>query len=354
MTASDLAIVTCWPPSVATGSGTAVAQHGLTDALARAGAHATLLATSSFAASWPDIARRMIQNALRMPDLRRYRAVLGVDGEGWLWAGRNPDRPYIALSKAVLVDVIPFEGVYWRALLTVQAQWEAAAARRARAVIAASAYAAGRLSDGYGIPRERIEIVPEPFDFERWSARLPRLGEGRAREPIVLAVGHSYPRKNLSSLLHAWPAVAQQRPDARLVIVGHGPEQEKLHYLALGQSTVNLLGHVTFEELQELYARAQVLCHPSLQENFGIAVVEGLASGLGVVVHQQPAVMETVAGIPGTWVADARSPERLAAALLEALDGPPAWPAERLDGLRARLDPATVGRQVLRIVERVS
>ena len=74
-----------------------------------------------------------------MPDLRGYRAVLGVDGEGWLWARRNPDRPYIALSKAVLVDVIPFEGAYWRGLLTVQAWWEASAAPRARAVRAAPA-----------------------------------------------------------------------------------------------------------------------------------------------------------------------------------------------------------------------
>src|SRR5689334_6781517 len=93
----ELAVVTCWPPSVATGSGTAVAQHGLTDALARAGARATMLATSSFAASWPGVARRLARNAFRMPRLGRYRAVLGVDGEGWLWAGRNPGRPYVAL-----------------------------------------------------------------------------------------------------------------------------------------------------------------------------------------------------------------------------------------------------------------
>jgi glycosyltransferase involved in cell wall biosynthesis len=346
----EIGVVTCWPPSVATGSGTAVAQHGLTDALARAGARATMLATSNFAATWPGLASRFARNAVAMPSLHRYRAILGVDGEGWLWAGRNPRRPYVALSKAVLCDVIPFEGPYWRGLLTVQAWWEAAGARRARAVIAASEYAAGRLAQGYGIARRKIQIVPEPFDFDRWSARLPTA----EREPIVLAVGHAYPRKNLASLLRAWPEVARRRTDARLVVVGHGPEQERLQQLALGQHSVDLLGHVGFDELQDLYACAQVFCHPSLQENFGIAVVEGLASGLGVVVHQQPAVMETVDAIPGTWVADARSPSRLASALLEALEGPPVWPPDRLDGLRARLDPAAVGRQIRAIVESVS
>src|SRR5262249_17465600 len=161
-----------------------VAQHGLTDALARANARATMLATSSFAASWPGIARRLARNAFGMPDLRRYRAVLGVDGEGWLWARRHPRRPYVALSNAGLCDVPPVGGGYWGGLLAVQAWWGAAAARWAGAVIAASEYAAGRLAAGYGIPRRKIQVVPEPFDFDRWSTRLPSV----QREPIVLAV----------------------------------------------------------------------------------------------------------------------------------------------------------------------
>jgi glycosyltransferase involved in cell wall biosynthesis len=191
--------------------------------------------------------------------------------------------------------------------------------------------------------------VPEPFDFDRWRARLPAAD----REPIVLAVGHAYPRKNYAALLQAWPAVARQRPDVRLVMVGHGPEQATLQVLAADQPTVNLRGHVPFDELQRLYAQARVFCHPSLQENFGIAVVEALAAGLGVVVHQQPAVVESVDGIPGTWVTNTRSPAQLSSALLEALDGPPSWPDSRLDGLRARLDPATVGRQFRTVVENV-
>jgi glycosyltransferase involved in cell wall biosynthesis len=137
------------------------------------------------------------------------------------------------------------------------------------------------------------------------------------------------------------------------VMVGHGPEQAELRRLASELPSVELLGHVPFERLQRLYAQARVFCHPSLQENFGIAVVEALASGLGVVAHQQPAVMETVAGRPGAWVADTTSAEALSATLLEALDGPPSWDDARLCGLRARLDPALVGRQLRAIIESV-
>jgi glycosyltransferase involved in cell wall biosynthesis len=334
---------------VATGSGTAVAQHGLTDALARADARATVLATSTFAGSWLGIVKRFLRNAFAMPDLRGYQAVLGVDGEGWLWQRRHRAPPYVALSKAVLVDVWPFEGSHWRRLLKVQGRWEADAARRARAVITASAFAANRLAQGYGVPREKIQVVPEPFDFGRWQGRLP----SAEREPVVLAVGHAYPRKNYGAVLRAWPGVVQQRPDARLVMVGHGPEQVGLRRLASGLPSVALLGHVPFDRLQRLYAQARVFCHPSLQENFGIAVVEALASGLGVVVHRQPAVLETVNDVAGTWATDTTSPEALSAALLAALDGPPSWGDDRLEGLRARLDPAAVGRQVRAIVESV-
>jgi len=343
----QLAVVTCWPPSVATGSGTAVAQHGLAAALARADATLTTLPTSSFASSWPGILRRAFRNAVQMPNLHRYDAVLGVDGEGWLWSRRHPQRPYIALTKAVLCDIIQFERGTIRNVLKVQAGWEAASARRARAVVTASAYAADRLAAGYGVPREKVAVVPEPFDFGRWQGQLPPA----APEPLVLAVGHAYPRKNYGALVRAWATVARERPDARLVLVGYGPETPALRRLAAALPSVEFLGHVSFRDLLALYARAQVFCHPSLQENFGIAVVEGLASGLGVVVHQQPAVVETVTGIPGTWVTDTRDPTRFSAALLEALNGPPRWPDDRLDGLRARLDPAAVGRQMRAIVE---
>lgn len=334
-------MATCWPPSVAVGSGTAVAQRGLAAALARAGVGCEVVHTSRFASSWAGLVRRAWLNRRQRARFGAYRCLVGVDGEGWPWAQGARSAPYVAACKAVLGDVLPFERLPVCVILGVQACWERRAALAADAVVAASAYARGRLQALYGVPAARLCVIPEPFDVEGWRQALP----AREREPLVLAVGHAYPRKNYGALLAAWPAVLRRHPRARLALVAGGPERERLRRRAAGLEGVVVAAHLPYAHLRDLYARASVFCHPSLQENFGIAVIEGLAAGLGLVAHRQPAVLENVSGLPGVWSVDARAPGHLAAALAEALGHPAPWPAERLAGVQARLDPARVGAQ---------
>jgi glycosyltransferase involved in cell wall biosynthesis len=313
------------------------------DALRMVGAQADLIYTSRFATTERELGERRRLNAALTFD--GCDAVLGIDGEGWLWA---PQRkvPYVAFCEAVLIEVLPFEDAASAELLRVQAEWEAAAARQADAVVARSAFAAGRVASAYGVPPSRIVTLPIPFDFDAWQNALPAL----AKAPLVLAVGHLYPRKNYAALLDAWRIVARTRTDARLVIVGDGPERARLHRAAKDLPSVTLAGHLPFGRLLELYARAGVFCHPSLQENFGIAPVEGLASGANVVLHEHPALLENAAGLPGVWAVDARRPENLARALVDALAAP-APPAERLQGLRAKLDPLSIGLRLKELIQ---
>jgi len=337
-----IAILSCWPPSVAAGSGTTVSQNRLVQALAQAGIEAEVLHTSRFATSPAGIEERRRLNAELGSGLEPYEAVLGIDGEGWLWAAKQRHTPYIAFCEAVLVEVLPFEDAASTELLRIQAGWEAAAAQSADAVVARSAFAAGRVAAAYDVPRGRITILPIPFDVDAWQASMPPA----AKEPLVLAVGHAYPRKNYRALLAAWPAVVAAHPGARLTIVGAGPESPALGCLVAGLPSATLLGHVPYAELLALYARASVFCHPSLQENFGIAVVEGLASGASVVTHHHPALLENTAGLPGAYVVDAADQRALAQALNAALSVPSPWPASRLAGLRTKLNPQRIGQQV--------
>jgi glycosyltransferase involved in cell wall biosynthesis len=317
---------------VAAGSGTTVSQNRLVEALQLAGARAELVYPSRFATTPEGLAERGRVNASLEPT--GFDAVLGIDGEGWLWAAKTRTTPYIAFCEAVLVEVLPFEGPAVAAILRQQADWEGAAARAADHVVARSEFAARRVAEAYDVPQERITSLPIPFDIDAWRGALPAL----AKEPLVLAVGHLYPRKNYRTLLEAWPAVQAAIPEARLAIVGTGPEP---------LDGEHLLGHVPYQELLALYARASVFCHPSLQENFGIAVVEGLASGASVVVHQQPAVLENVAGVPGAEAVDATNRETLAEAIIRGLRAPAPWPASRLDRLKQKLDPLRIGQRLL-------
>jgi glycosyltransferase involved in cell wall biosynthesis len=342
-----VAIASCWPPSVAEGSGTTVSQNRLVEALRLAGIDSELLYTSRFGRNAAEVEARREANAGLKFDA--YDVVLGIDGEGWLWA-EHRTVPYIALCEAVLTEIVPFEQGQAVQTISQQAEWEGAAARLADAVIARSEFSAGRVADAYGVPRERITVVPVPFDIAVWAAALPREG----KEPLVLAVGHAYPRKNYAALLQAWPAVLTARPDARLVVVGDGPETPRLAALAASLPSVELRGHLPLPELLALYARAQVFCHPSLQENFGIAVIEGLACGAALVAHNQPAIVESAGGLPGVWIVDATQPADLANALVEALKGPRGWQPDRLEVLARRVDPRIVSAQLAGLLASVS
>ncbi|MBV9120435.1 MAG: glycosyltransferase family 4 protein [Chloroflexi bacterium] len=342
-----IGIASCWPDDVATGSGTTVSQRRLLDALERAGSPARIVYTSRFATSSEGLERRESENRAFGERVGDFNAVIGIDGEGWLWAREDRRPPLLAFCEAVLADVLPFERGEQAALLERQAEWEGAAARCAEVVVARSAYGASCVARHYGIEPGRVNVVPIPFDVASWQAQLPRL----QKEPLVLAVGHLYPRKNYRPLIDAWPAVSRAYPEARLVVIGVGPEQAAFEEANAELAHFTWLGHVSYGQLLELYARARVFCHPSLQENFGVAVVEALASGCAVVTHRQAAVLENTAGVVGAWAVDARVSGELETALLDALSVTQPWDSSRLAGLEARLDPASIGRQVARLAD---
>jgi hypothetical protein len=125
-----IALLSPWPPSVATGSGTTVSQNRLAEALTLAGLPVELLYSSRFAASAAGVdQRRAFNEALA---LDAFEAVLGIDGEGWLWAAGPRRSRYVAFCEAVLAEVLPFEEGPVREVLAVQAQWEASASLKAR------------------------------------------------------------------------------------------------------------------------------------------------------------------------------------------------------------------------------
>ena len=114
----------------------------------------------------------------------------------------------------------------------------------------------------------------------------------------LLFLSRLHPKKRVDLLLHAFAEARRTDPAMRLIIAGSGDAayETGLKQLAatLGQDdAVEWTGHIAGDAKTKMFARADAFVLPSINENFGIAVVEALAAGLpavltrGVAIHRE-------------------------------------------------------------------
>src|SRR5262249_33798201 len=97
------------------------------------------------------------------------------------------------------------------------------------------------------------------------------------------------------ALITCWPKVQSAVPDARLVIVGKGPELEQLQKQAAASPAVaNIIfrGYVPEEQVDTLWAETNVFAMPSRCEGFGLVYVEAMRQGLPVIASVHDAGSE--------------------------------------------------------------
>jgi glycosyltransferase involved in cell wall biosynthesis len=137
----------------------------------------------------------------------------------------------------------------------------------------------------------RIDVVGRGVDHGRFSpahrsAALRAAWGAAAHEPVLLYVGRVAAEKNIALALCAYRAVRAQVPQARLVIVGDGPLQRRLHR---EHPDVHFAGPRRGYDLARHYASADIFLFPSLTDTFGNVVLEALASRLLVVAFDEAA-----------------------------------------------------------------
>jgi glycosyltransferase involved in cell wall biosynthesis len=325
-----MAFLDSWYTDPGRGSGSSMAIQGLGDALHSLGHTVERIAPKRGTAG--SLRTRLVFNAgLRWRlDPGAFDAIVGFDLDGCFLPPSPSGSLRVASLKGVAADEARFESGVPRVRLRLLAALEARAARKADRVIVTSRYCLERAAEAYGLPRSRFDVVPEGIDLEGWHDALRQsaagASEGRRAAPTVLTVARQYPRKDTRSLLEALPAVLASMPDARLRIVGGGPELPALKRRAAElsvETSVTFLGEVgRRDDVVREYARADVFCLPSRQEGFGIVFLEAMATGLPIVACRAAAVPEVVPDGEVGLLVPPSDPPTLARALVQVLGSP--------------------------------
>jgi len=199
--------------------------------------------------------------------------------------------------------------------------------RAAARVIAISDFTKQDLVQRYGLPPEKIVVVPLAADASFTLLPDPAAGPlpDRVREPFILAVGNLEPRKNLVTLINAFAELVRQHAFAGpLVIAGkakyRGDEAAGVVARLGLEARVVFTGFVEDATLRLLYSRAKLFAYPSLYEGFGLPLLEAMACGCPVVASNATAIPQTVGG--AAILVDPASVAALATAMGRVLNDP--------------------------------
>jgi glycosyltransferase involved in cell wall biosynthesis len=273
------------------------------------------LAASRFDASWQWFYRwHSYRLGLWVPKPRGVKTRLLSDTWGNrsadLFHGLNQRLPAKRFSSQIATfhDLFVLTGDYstpeFRARFSQQAKGAAAASE---ILIAVSAFTASQIEEHLGIPQSRIRVIHHGVT----KREIPRV----ERENIVLCVGAIQRRKNQAALVRAFRAMPE---DWKLVLAGSpGFEaRETMDAVAASPATkrIQVTGYVTDEQLSEWYGRASIFAFPSLDEGFGMPVLEAMQAGVPVIASNASAIPE-VCGDAAELI-DPRNEDQLADALV--------------------------------------
>ncbi|MDE2149410.1 MAG: glycosyltransferase family 4 protein [Gammaproteobacteria bacterium] len=193
--------------------------------------------------------------------------------------------------------------------------WDVRTANGVDYFVANSRYIARRIRKTY---RREAEVIYPPVNVDGFSVHAKK-------EPCYLVASRMVAYKRMDLVVEAFASM----PERRLVVIGDGPECEKIK--AMATANIDILGYQPADVLREYLEGAQAFVFAA-EEDFGILPVEAQACGTPVIAYDRGGCRETVIdGVTGLFFT-----EQSVASIVEAV--------ERFETLKHQFDAAVIRR----------
>lgn len=223
----------------------------------------------------------------------------------------------IPLRRQEFASVAGIHAEYMRSLLLADLVWPVSRWAGTDLVSYWSSSEAAELSS-----MPVVDVLSESGEVSG-VARRGRIQEQSAA--VILSIGTIEPRKNQVTLIHAFERIRASRPNLgwRLVLVGnlHSLVAEEVRSAVKRDSAISYLGHVSDEELVALHEQCAFTVFPSIEEGFGLPILESLWFGKPCICANFGAMAEVAEG-GGCVAIDTRSVEAVAEAIEGLIDDP--------------------------------
>lgn len=195
------------------------------------------------------------------------------------------------------------------------------AAERSDLIITVSRFTAGQVEALLHFDPARIRVIPHGTRRVSPDATRPK------RESMILFVGAIQRRKNVARLIEAFEQVASGWTLVLAGSIGFGAEEALQRIEASPRKQdIRVLGYVSDAVLEDLYWRASIFAFPSLDEGFGMPVLDAMAHGLPVLTSNVSALPEVAGDV--AWLVDPADSTSIAQGLTQLIED---------EGLRERL-----------------
>jgi glycosyltransferase involved in cell wall biosynthesis len=181
-----------------------------------------------------------------------------------------------------------FKSAFARLILHYIRAWDVQSARSVDTFLTNSNFVGRRINKAY---RRAAKTIYPPVDTDFYTP-------GGDKGDFYVTVSRLVPYKRIDLIVEAF----NKTPDRKLVVIGEGPEFEKIN--AMAKANVTLLGRQSDTVLRDHLRRARAFVFAA-EEDFGIVIVEAQACGTPVIAFSRGGASETVVeGVTGEFFQD--------------------------------------------------